>query len=663
MPLGVLLFTAYCILHSTSAQARGEISSLDTVRNQATNLQYNVATDSGETVSYQWGSGENERLDGFDYMGNAYRFIGTASRVQVLYADGVDQNAQNVCGLFAESLDADSESVLSPSFPASNATQCGLNNLLAGRIVNRGTLDTFTNSPNGVNADSLSGVAGDLERIDVIFDTGIVTPVQDGLLQASGHLVAEMRGDNAVQVAAITSLDAQGNPAGYAPLVRVHPLGCNTDQLCFGQTAKFHEYTLMKRDSSTQVPVAVSQSRDAVAAAFVSVADLGLSAGQTYYGISFFANDVNAGSHNLLQPETFPRDTGNSPDLYGGQGGYYLLGGASIAHGHVFRDDNGNGWQDPEEPDLPNISLSLFADNNNGVFDADDVRVGERFVTDGNGNILIPALPNGNYWLLLDLDDSLLPEGFGLNEGNNPLSFTLSTAPQLLFGLSRPLSGDTTDDTVAGADTGNGNSVGDGDSGDGSGSGTGDNSGTGDGTGTADPGGSGDTDGSGSGAETGDAGGSGDTDDSGNGAGTGDGGDANGSGGTDGAGGGDGDNGGAGDAGSGDGTGTVDGGLIIGAGTDADGNAAGADDGLGGATDIEAEENEPLTVGSDNFSDLNNNGIDDFEECDCDTIGLQTGIDGHGAGAFGGLGLMILGLLVVRRHRGNMNAVIRGGQV
>jgi len=459
--------------------------------------------------------------------------------------------------------------------------------------------------------------SNNVERIDVIFDSGIVTPVLPELMMSAGHVVAEMRGDNPVRVAAITALDPYGNPAAYSRVVRVNPVGCVSNDPCFGLTNKIHDYTLFKKDAASPQAVAVASSRDNVAMAFVSTQALGLNAGQTYFGLSLFADDVNAGSHDLLDPATFPADTGNSPDLYGGMGAYFLLGGTSVANAHVYRDENGNGRQEPDEPDLYDVSIKLFADNNNGVYDSDDTQIGQHFVTDGDGNIHIPALPNGNYWLLLDLENSWVPEGFGLPEGSNPVMFTVSAGPQISFGITRPtgIADDGINSVTEDADA-TGSQGGDSSGGD---------TGGGD-TGGGDTGG-GDTSGgdtSGGGTSGGDTSG-GDT--------------------------------------SGGGTG---GGDTSGGGTSG-GDTSGGSDGGGSGDDDPTQGADPVDSG-DGFSDINGNGINDFDECDgCERIGLITGIDGSGAGSLGYGWLLILSLMLVPfrmlvsfRERGSLSMVDAG---
>ena len=147
--------------------AGGPITSIDTSRSAATPAHYES---SGE--SYYWGIGENQRIEGFNFLGNEYRYVSLASEARVVFAEG---HAAEICNLFAEQ--TDSPFSLAPSFPSASLDECPLAELFEGRIINRGSLDTFTNTPAGVNDATLAGVAGNVERVDIFFDTGIVTPV------------------------------------------------------------------------------------------------------------------------------------------------------------------------------------------------------------------------------------------------------------------------------------------------------------------------------------------------------------------------------------------------------------------------------------------------------------------------------------------------------
>ena len=49
------------------------------------------------------------------------------------------------------------------------------------------------------------------------------------------------------------------------------------------------------------------------------------------------------------------------------------------------------------------------------------------------------------------------------------------------------------------------------------------------------------------------------------------------------------------------------------------------------------------------FSDLNNNSLNDFDECDCTDLFLETGVDGTGIGHTSRMALFALSLLFIGR--------------
>jgi fimbrial isopeptide formation D2 family protein len=80
--------------------------------------------------------------------------------------------------------------------------------------------------------------------------------------------------------------------------------------------------------------------------------------------------------------------------------------------GTVFRDDNGNGTQDPNEPGLPNVSLTVT----NGSFT-------QTVVTDSSGKYTAVGVPVGT--ATVDVVDSTLPAGLTQTAGTDPSTVTV----------------------------------------------------------------------------------------------------------------------------------------------------------------------------------------------------------------------------------------------
>ena len=717
---------AVALVPLAAARAAGEVSGVRTVERSGTPFRY----EAGGTA-YRWGEGANTQLEGFTSEGRDYGYALTADRVELRRDDVADTAGGNPCGVFVERLDA-SSAVLAADYPRGAADAdadgrlCDMAALLRSRTVNRGTLDLFSNrSPD----------AKHVERVDYLFDSGILAPVTPEGLGRAGHLVAEKGGNNRLKIAAVLSLDAFGQPASYGAQVLVREAGCGSDELCYGVTDLVHHYAFFHTAPGAPqgYPVAGRQSTEAVAMAFVSGERLGLHAGQRYFGFSLFADDVDTDDHDLLDPSSFPDDTqdshvadGDSADVYGGLSGWFIDETLSNGSGRVFLDENGDSLPNEGEAGIADIQIQLYRDTDgDGLFDpARDEPVCNATDTDTHGRFVLPGLPDGDYFAVVRENDPELPSGLEL-VGVNPRPFTIAGLDDdtLDFAFTDPDGGaggdagdDAGDDGGAadgdGTDTGTGGGTGSDAGGDGGATdGDGTDTGTGGGTGSdaGDDGGATDGDGTdtGTGGDTGsDAGGdSGATD--GDGTDTGTGGDTGSDAGDDGG------------ATSGDGPDT---GTDTGTGGDTGSDAGTPDDGTdtgtgaGGEPDPGANLDDPVTVarrdvfdvrqdvgtpldvlandsdaageglsiirvadtqnativietdgggllytpdagysGPDSFvyeirdgegeeasgtvtvnvlpfSDVNGNRVDDYAECDCTDLTLETGIHGSGVG-------------------------------
>jgi len=689
--------------------ASGQVTSIQTSTQPATAFTYTA-----DGVEYRWGMGLNQIMEGFVTAdGHAYTYAMSANRVELMRDDIVGVTTGEPCGIFVERLsDGDSQRTFAADYPSdgSGTGNCDLASMLASRVLNRGAVDLFSNKlPDAKN----------IERLDYVFDYGVLAPFSADAMALAGHVASEKSSNNPVKIAAILELDVLGQPAAYGPLQLVRPAGCSDPALCYGISDIQHNYSFLQNDFVTpqSFPVETERSVESVGMAFVSVNDLGLSAGQRYYGFSFFADDVEiAAGHNLIDPSTFPDDTsddnivlGDDADVYGGLSGYFIADSVTVSTGAVFNDTNGNGLPDDDEAGISDISITLYEDvNGNGILDeATDKSLGDSIDTDINGNFLMPGLPDGNYLVIMDESDPELPPGLISAPGSNPVALTVAGVdPEPAYFPFVNSNGD------GGADGGDDGTFDDGET---------DAGGTADGaTGSGPDGtGSGTTDGISGGATAGGAdAGSAD-------AGTADAGGADA--GTADAGGADA---GTADAGGAD-AGTADAGGADAGSTDAGGSTAGNTDGTEddgpdnnrvttavddnfeinqGASDtfdvlandivaaggvltlvsVSESPNATITIvnnqivytpdfgfyGPDTFlyivedadgtrqtgtvnvdvvrySDLNENGVNDFAECECSDLTLQTGVNGSGIGQLSLSGILVLmtGVWIRRRSK------------
>jgi hypothetical protein len=179
-----------------------------------------------------------------------------------------------------------------------------------------------------------STIQAQVERVDVIWYTGVVTCEPDNAV----FPVIERGGNDQIKIAAILSLDSNGDPATYSSLIDIEdsdwPGGTTQGQL-------FDDFLVLRRVSVEDDPIplinfGVNQvsngpgSAQLVQGVAVSFTEFGIAANQVVYGYSLFAFDVNTGSHTLTDPSTFPTDTQASDS------GLDLVAGVSAA---VASDD------------------------------------------------------------------------------------------------------------------------------------------------------------------------------------------------------------------------------------------------------------------------------------------------------------------------------------
>lgn len=412
---------------STASYAAVEISSIITSETPATPFTYTK-----DGIEYIWGIGSNQYMEGFETTDGAlYSYALSADRVEVIRDDISGVTSGKPCGIFVERI---AETTTSRSFAAdypsdgSGTGNCDLPAMLASRVINRGVVDVFSNKlPDAKN----------IERLDYLFDFGVLAPFSTSDMALAGHAVAEKSSNNPVKVAAILELDILGQPAAFGPLVLVGEHFCFENPVCYHLTDLQHTYSFLQNDFNEPqgFPVETERSRESVGMAFLSMSDLGLSPGQRYYGLSFFADDVDADLHNLLDPASYPDNTsdddivaGDDADIYGGLAGFFLDGAVTVASGRVFNDVNGDGVPGASEAGISSIAVSVYNDvNGNGVLDAGvDLQLGDSIDSDMSGNFVLPGIPDGNILVVADSNDSDIPSGLVIAAGSTPHPLAVS---------------------------------------------------------------------------------------------------------------------------------------------------------------------------------------------------------------------------------------------
>ncbi len=300
--LRTLILVAATAAPVGSAMARGEVSLVNTTSVPAVPSSYIV-----DDSSYRWGLGVDLKIESFVYQDQtlAYNPI-QPDRVQIVRIDNPNATGEP-CAIYAET--AGTARQYQATLPGTPG-DCPLAEIIAGNVANIGALDVFT------NAGPWRYSHKNIERVDLIYSQGIIAPSSE--LALAGHTVLEKSGNNPIQIAAILSLGADGQPDAYGPLVRIHESGyADTTKVQYGITNIYtlNDFLSNSSKSPNGFMVARSSQPEALGFAFVSLLDLGIAPGQKYYGISAFAKDIDPDQHDLTAPETFPRDTSSHNDI------------------------------------------------------------------------------------------------------------------------------------------------------------------------------------------------------------------------------------------------------------------------------------------------------------------------------------------------------------
>ncbi len=412
--LTLFFLSVASVFSGTVAWAKGEVTHVTTSTQPAEPFAYTGS----DGNNYSWGQGDNLLIESFIYNGDSYSYETLADDVVVRRVDNAEATG-TPCSLFAETTGVNFS--YEASYPGDGTTSdnCDMASVMSGRIINRGVLNLFLNS---------GDTAKNIERVDFIFTRGISAPFEATLLNKTGHVVTEKSGNNTVKIAAITALDSSGNPSEYGPLIKIEPAGCVNPEICYGITNTVASYDFLGNYSNPPhgYVIYTGEHIEALGMVMVSLVDLGIEAGQKYYGFSYFASDVSETLHTLTNPETFPQDTGiidGDADFFGGTAGYFSLATLSNIGGKLYRDNNSNGIFDSGEVGIAGVNIRLYEDSNgNNQYDMGiDQELGSSLESDNNGNYLFIGLNDDVYFVVVDTSDDDIPANYAIDGATNPI--------------------------------------------------------------------------------------------------------------------------------------------------------------------------------------------------------------------------------------------------
>jgi hypothetical protein len=177
----------------------------------------------------------------------------------------------------------------------------------SNNALNQGTDNLFANQGDG------NGNNNNIERLDVVFQGGVISSINTKV----GFALFERGNDNAHDafvMAAITSIDVNGNPTAYGKPVRVS--GSKYGNLPSSAT----NFYVVRRALTTESTLRMSTSgTQNIGGVFLTLNDLGIANTIKIFGYSIFAADLpaNATAADLINYKNaafFPTNTNSSTD-------------------------------------------------------------------------------------------------------------------------------------------------------------------------------------------------------------------------------------------------------------------------------------------------------------------------------------------------------------
>lgn len=193
---------------------------------------------------------------------------------------------------------------------------------LLNETINRGTDNVFSNQ-GGTNLNNI-------ERIDFIVDAGLTVPADT---VGDGFVIMERGGNDDFKIAAILSLDSNGDPDAFGPIVSIES---TTD---WGTTQwSFITQVLASATPADNLVRTDTTATQSIGGVYVSYADLGASADDVIYGYSIAGGDVSNNPADWVDTSVeanFPRTTTAASN---DAGGLDLVAGGSISSRNPFAD-------------------------------------------------------------------------------------------------------------------------------------------------------------------------------------------------------------------------------------------------------------------------------------------------------------------------------------
>jgi VCBS repeat-containing protein len=296
--LGILALGT--LVSQSAVAAPVGIDSLNYSRRSATSSSGSVCDKDGNNCSTKrYGTGTNIELNGFEVDSKDYSILQLVDKVK--FQRRKNNNVSGVKHIyFLET--GDSNSIESSAiFTMEEAVRSD--------FINGGTDNVFANS-GGVNLNNI-------ERVDFIINSGLI--VEEEYVNDAGFLLLERGGNDPFKIAAITSIDANGNPDGFGDLIDV-------PKSTWGESDINIKTSVFQNQADWNDPrLTASLGNQNINGIFISIASLGIEAEETIYGYAVFPGDITS-SNDLVGLSDFPKNTSSDS----GKGGLDLISSGGL---------------------------------------------------------------------------------------------------------------------------------------------------------------------------------------------------------------------------------------------------------------------------------------------------------------------------------------------
>lgn len=263
-------------------------------------------------VDYNFNVGpENDLiLESITIGGEEFVPVRLANRLIIARVDNPEVQGNKQLMFYEQESESAEEINLKPGF------QNTMEEVLVSPVVNRGTDNVFGNQgdPSGNN--------NNIERLDFIFDDGLVVPPDPA---QEGFTILERGGNDAFIIAPILSLDENGDPEAFGTVVEIATTGWGASSISIVTEVMSSPTPEDDLESTTTV------GSQPIAGVFISFDDFGLNSGDTIFGYSLAGGDVNYSTpDDLLDVENesiFPTNTSSTS---GAEGGLDMIAGGSF---------------------------------------------------------------------------------------------------------------------------------------------------------------------------------------------------------------------------------------------------------------------------------------------------------------------------------------------